>query len=461
MTTGVRLDRGLLPLAVAVLLGAIPVLLDTTIVSVGLNTIRTDLRAPGESVQWVTSSYLLSLALMTPLVGRAADRFGTRAVWLSALTAFGIGSLLCAVAWSLPSLIAFRVVQGMGGAFVLPLAQSILSQAAGPERIGRVSGLIAMPAQVAPILGPVLGGFLVSAVGWRWVFLVNLPVVVIGIFLASKAMASGEHDSRVPIDGVGLLLLPAGLVALIYGLSRADTLAGLAHPATLALLAAGAILLTSFIAYARKAAHPLVDLKLFAKRSFGAAAALIFLHGIAIYGPLYLLPLFYARTLETDPVTIGWLLAPQGFGALLALPLAGFLADRYGPRLVTIGGIVATVAGTLVFTQLSSDPPEIVLGLSLLVRGIGLGSVSLAVITSIYRDVPSPSMPNAATAVAMTQRVGATFGTTIMALLLAIQLNGGTPDKVAYSVAFTVGLILTATTLLLAVLLPARRQRQR
>ncbi|WP_158554065.1 MFS transporter [Micromonospora deserti] len=179
-----RLDPALLKLAGIVLFGAVAALLDTTIISVALDQLGEAFTVPVSTVQWVSTAYLLAMALVIPLTGWCVDRFGAKTTWLSVLTLFLAGSVLCGTAWSAGSLIAFRVVQGLGAGMILPLTQVILAQAAGSRRFGRVMALTAVPGNLIPIVGPVLGGVILNGLSWRWIFLINVPVCLLAIVLA-------------------------------------------------------------------------------------------------------------------------------------------------------------------------------------------------------------------------------------------------------------------------------------
>ncbi|GAA2773706.1 MDR family MFS transporter [Streptomyces lavendulae] len=420
-----RLDRKLLILAGTLLIGAIASLLDSTIVSVALNDISADLHASESALSWVSTSYLLTLALVTPLVGWAVDRFGNKRMWMCALTVFLGGSVLCGLAWSVESLIAFRVVKGIGGGMVLPMVQTILAQAAGPKRFGRVMSLVGIPGQLAPILGPVVGGLIIDAAGWRWIFFVNVPVILVALVLAQRVLPSSAKGGEVKVDRRGIMLLPPGMVALVYGFSRVRDVSQLTDPLTLAVLLAGLVLVAAFCVHSARSADPLVDVALFRSRAFSSSSLLVFLNAVAVYGPLFVLPLFYARYLGYDSSTIGWLLAPQGLGMLVGISAAGWLTDRYDPRLLILGATVLSVAGTVGFTQLSADTDDLLLGVSLGLRGLGLGIVGVSILITAYLDIPSDRIPRGTVMIAVVQRVGASFGTAMVALLLSVNLGSG------------------------------------
>ena len=179
-----RLSPEVKAIAIVVVIGAIMSILDTTIVNVALETLSRDLHSPLATIQWVSTGYLLALATVIPLTGWAAERFGPKRVWMTVVTGFVVSSVLCGLAWSADSLIAFRVLQGLAGGMVMPVGMITLAQAAGPRHMGRVMSVVGVPMLLAPVLGPVLGGVIVQNFSWRWIFFVNLPVGIVGLVLA-------------------------------------------------------------------------------------------------------------------------------------------------------------------------------------------------------------------------------------------------------------------------------------
>src|SRR6476469_4594747 len=212
------------PIAIVVIVGAIMSILDTTIVNVALQTLREDLGASLATIQWVSTGYLLALATVIPLTGWAAERFGPRRVWMTVVAAFVATSALCGVAWSAESLIAFRVLQGLAGGMIMPIGMITLAQEAGPQRIGRVMSVVGVPMLLGPVLGPVIGGLIVTNASWRWIFLVNLPIGIVGLVLAHRLLpperAQGRFEGPGRLDWRGLLMLSPGLGLLVFGLSE-------------------------------------------------------------------------------------------------------------------------------------------------------------------------------------------------------------------------------------------------
>ncbi|WP_214416245.1 MDR family MFS transporter [Sphaerisporangium fuscum] len=439
--------RGLLPLTVTVLTGAMAALLDTTIVAVALDELARDLAAPVTTIQWVTTSYVLAMTAVIPLVGWSVGRFGARAVWLTALGLFLLGSILCGAAWSAGSLIAFRVLQGLGGGMILPVTQLVLARAAGPERLGRVMGKVGFVGQIAPISGPVLGGVLIDGWGWRWVFFVNVPLILVSLAMTWRWFPRDEERDQRHLDLVGLLLLPAGVVALLHALTGLETQAGIGAAALTAV--AGAGLLTAFITRSlRRAEASLLDLRLFADRAFRSGTVMMFVLGVTSWGPMFLLPLYYQRLHNLSALDAGLALAPQTFGIAVASLLVGRYVDRLPPRPLALAGMAAATMGTLPFAFATPDTDTLLLSVALLLRGVGFGVAGLPVSVAVYRTLRPAAIPHATSASTTVQRIGAAAGTALMAVIL--QAGGFAP-------ALTWMFILTASGLVMAASLPGHK----
>src|SRR5262245_23188512 len=226
-STSDRLPRDLVKLALALMLGAIMVALDMTVVNVALQTLVSDFHSSVATIQWVSTAYLLALATVIPVSGWAVERYGARTMWTVSIVLFITGSVLSGLAWSAGSLIAFRALQGLGGGMIIPLIQTILAHAAGPERVGRVMAVIGVPAMLGPVLGPVLGGLIVSDLTWRLIFFINVPICVVALAAARRVvMPDTRRAAAVRLDVAGLALLSPALVAIVYGLSGAATYGG-------------------------------------------------------------------------------------------------------------------------------------------------------------------------------------------------------------------------------------------
>ncbi|MCP2353895.1 EmrB/QacA subfamily drug resistance transporter [Nonomuraea thailandensis] len=412
-----------------VLLGVVMTMLDTTIVNVALGALARDLHTTIASVQWAATGYLLAMSMTVPVTGWAVGRFGVRNVWLASLALFVAGSLLCAAAWSLGSLVVFRVVQGVGGGLLQPVGQLMLAQAAGKERMGRAMGLISVPAMLVPVLGPPLGGLLVQGPGWRWLFLVNVPVCAVALpaafLLLPRESGAGQRQR---LDVPGLALLSPGLAAVIYGLSEVGNGASPLHPALwigLALVAA----------FARRSLRDtsLLDLRLFGDRTFGAAVLALACYSAAMLGFTVLVPLHSQLAAGGTALEAGLLLAPMGIGAALTMPLAGRLTDSRGPRGVAAAGVVLVVASIAGFVLAGGPVPMFALGL-------GHGLVATSVMAAAFRTLEAAAIPAATTLSTITLRLAGPFGVALAAVLLQVLTRAGVAQPFPYTFWVAAGL---------------------
>jgi EmrB/QacA subfamily drug resistance transporter len=458
------LDPAFLKLAVILLTGAMAVMFDTTIVNVAINTLSRDLGASVSTTQWVISAYVLALAMVVPVSGWAMDRFGAKQTWMGALALFAIGSMLSSLAWNIEVLIAFRVIQGIGGGLMLPVLQTLLVNAAGQRNLGRMMSLISLPALLGPILGPVIGGLIISQLPWRWIFWVNLPLCAAALVMAWRGLAPTAPRKSSSLDVVGLALLSPGIAAVIYGLSQAGNHGGFGDSAVLLPVALGAVLLAGFVGHALTSKRPpLLDLRLFAVRSFTASNVLLFLSGVSVYGAMLLLPLYEQQVRGQSALAAGLLLAPQGLGMLLTRGYAGKLTDHIGARSIVLGGFLLTMAGTLAYTQAGVNTNELLLGASLVVRGAGLGAVTIPIMAAAYLGLKPNQVPHASIATRITMQLGGAFGAAVFALILQTQLAaqaaGGLVGRAAaFDNAFWWSIGLTALAIIPALLLPGTKE---
>ena len=451
-----RLDPALWKLAGVLLVGAMAALLDTTIVNVAVDHLSHALDAPVSTAQWVASAYLLSTASVIPVTGWAVDRFGQRATWMMALGLFGLGSLLCATAWSIESLIAFRVITGLGSGMVLPLVMTVLVQAAGPQRLGRAIGLLSVPIQIAPAMGPVLGGLVLDSLGWRWIFLVSIPLVVLAMILGVRGVERGDPRASEWLDVLGLALLSPGIATMLYGLS----VLGDVRFAPV-FVGVGLLLIAGFAVHSLRRRSggpaPVIDLRLFGDVLFRLGAMLMFVFGLCIWAGMFLLPLFFQQVQGTSALTAGLLMAPMAAGVALVNLFVGPIADRSGPRYLVVGGLLVGAVATAPFALAGPDTSQTLLASAMFVRGLGLGTAMVPMLATAYRRLPSDQVPRASSALNVTQRLGAAVGTAALALLLSSLLAGGTVPASAFRSTFWWMTGLTALALIPAMFLPKAR----
>jgi EmrB/QacA subfamily drug resistance transporter len=453
-----RLDRSVLILAGVVVLGAIMTVLDLTIVNVAIPTLRRDFDASIATIQWVLTGYMLAFASVIPLTGWASERFGAKRVWLASLLLFMLGSTLAGAAWSIESLIGFRVLQGLGAGMILPVGQTILAQAAGPQRMGRVMALIGVPMLLAPIFGPVLGGAIVDGWSWRVIFFINLPVGAAAVVAAVRLLPEARPQLGQKLDLRGLALLSPGIAVFLYGMAEAGKRGGFENTVTIVAAATGLALVAAFVWHARsRGKTALIDVSLFTRRSFATPAAANFLLPMALFGSLILLPLYYQTVRHEHPLEVGLLLVPQGVGAALVMPLAGYLTDKIGARLVVAVGVVVATVGALAFTQIGSDTSYIYLAAALFLLGVGAGSTIMPSMAAAFQALSREETPRATSALNAVQRIAGAIGTALFAVVLQREIaSNPTAPADAFGTTFWVAVALIAACLVPALLLPRR-----
>jgi EmrB/QacA subfamily drug resistance transporter len=420
------LEWPLVRLALVIVLGGVAPLVDTTIVNVALPTFAADFHVGTTAVQWVTTGYLLAMGLTIPVTSWATARLGAARLWLLGLTGFLVGSALSGLAWDLASLIAFRVVQGVGAGVMLPVLQTILVRAAGPTKTARVLTIVMLVSVIAPIAGPLVGGAIVNGGSWRWLFAINVPLCLAAITLARRYVPRDPADRTAKLDLPGLLLLAPAVVALLSGVYLW-----------------GALLLAGFVWWsARKGDRALIPVRLFTNRAFSASAAVLFLSGLALYGALFLIPLYFQQQRGLDALTAGLVLALQGVGSLLTRWVGG-VVDRIGARTITVVGIALCAAATVPLALAGPSTSYVLLGAALVVRGGALSVANIAITSAAFTHLPGADVPSGSAVVRLLQQLGGSTGT---ALLASVAADG------TYHAAFTWSIALTAGALVPAVL---------
>ena len=464
-----KLDPKVVRLIVILLLGAIPSLLDTTIVNVAIDTVGRDLHTTVATIQWVITGYLLSFGMVIPLSGWALARFGGRATWLTSLTLFLAGSVLSGAAWNIGSLIGFRVLQGIGGGMLLPVLTTLITQAAGGRQLGRLMASVSLPVAVVPILGPVISGLIITNTSWRWIFYVNVPICLAGLVLAWRGLpgrrrqdGAVSQNRQAKLDVLGLALLCPALAGLLYGLAQVSSAGGFGHARVFVPISAGLALLAGFVAHAlRMSGVPLVDLRLFRSRGFAGASSLMFLAGLSIYGAMLLLPLYFQQARGASALDAGLLLVPQGVGSILPRTIVGKLTDRLGSRPVSLAGIVLAAIGTVPFALAGPHTSEVLLAAALVVRGAGLGAATIALMAGAFQGLARDELPHASSTTRIMQQVGGAFGAAVLVVILASQAAahasaGAAGLAVAFGHTFWWCVGFTAVAVLPALLLPGR-----
>lgn len=446
---------------IALIVGGVAAILDSTMVTLAIHPLAVDLHSTAGTLQWITTGYLLAMAVAISITGWAENHWGGKRVWMFALTLFVVGSVLCACAWNDVSLITFRVVQGFGGGLIFPLMQTLAVRAAGGRPNPRLMAVVSLPMALGPILGPVIGGVILNSLDWRWMFLVNVPLIAVGLVLAWRFLATdrpGRSSPRARLDVVGLLLLAPALAGILLGLSQLSEDGGLAHAGVLVPLIAGVVLLIAFIIWAARPGNrePIVDVRLLRLRSLGSSSAVLFTAGAVVYSAMFLLPLYFQMLRGDSVLQAGLLLIPQGVGALAARFGVGNLVERFGARVVTIASFLLTAVATVPFAFAGTDTNLWWLGFVLLARGLGVGAVLIPSMSVAYQDVPDTAIQHATMNTRIVQQVGASFGTAIVAVVLQSLLDGGATN--AFQGAFWCAAGIALVALVPALALPGLKR---
>jgi EmrB/QacA subfamily drug resistance transporter len=442
--------------AIVAVIGPFMTQVDSTVVNVSLSAISHALDSSIATAQWIVSGYLLAMTLMLPLNGWLVDRIGAKRLYLIGFSSFTLASILCGASRTIDELICARVLQGLTGGLLAPMTQMMIARVAG-KNMARVMGYAALPILLGPILGPVLAGAVLARTTWSWLFYLNVPVGILGVGLAALLLPGdvlASHRRR--FDFVGFALISPGLVALIYGLQNAASSDGRW------LLLAGCVLLAGFLLHSiRKGSSGLIDVRIFAGRTFSVAAATQFFANGVMFGRQLVVPLYLIAGCGLSAAHAGWLIASTGVGMMCSFPLMGFLTERFGCRKVAAGGALVAFLSTLTFLWMAEHQFSATWTvISLFLAGAGQGTISIPSISAAYSSIPKAKLPVANTALNIAQRISGPMATTLLAVVISLTTHSprnAEPQEFLITFAMLSGLHLLA--FIAAALLPLRIQR--
>ena len=433
--------------------------LDAQVITTAFATIRRDLGASVEMLQWTVNSYNLAFAVLLLTGAALGDRFGRRRMFAAGIFLFALASAACALSGSAEALIAARSVQGAGAALVMPLAMAILGAAFAREERARALGIFSGVTGFALIVGPAIGGFITENFGWRWIFWINLPIgaIAIGLLLARLRESFGP---KVALAIPGLAIVAAAALSLVWGLMRGNA-SGWSSAQVIASLAAGPLFAVAFVVWELRKPAPMVPMRLFASRAFSSGIAASILFYAAMYGVLFLLPQFLQTALGYGPLGAGQRLLPWTATLFVTAPVAGAAVNRFGERrLVVLGlsmqaiglGWIATIVGPSVAYSSLIAP--------LVLAGVGVSMAMPAAQNTIMGSVAVAEMGKASGVFNMARFLGGMFG--IAALVAVFSANGSADTPAAFSSGFAAAMMLAAALSLLGAVagmwLPARRR---
>lgn len=414
--------RGLI--TVAIMLATIMQVLDTTIANVALPSMTGDLGASADTINWVLTSYIVAAAIMTPVTGWLADRFGRKELFIGAVIGFTIMSMACGLAWSLESIVAFRVMQGLFGAAIVPLSQTFLLDINPKERHGSAMALWGAGIMVGPIIGPTLGGWLTESFNWRWVFFINLPVGIIAVLGMAAYLPAIAKRVR-GFDFFGFAMLSLGVGALQLMLDRGgevDWFSAIEIWIELGLTITG---FWVFIVHTLTAEHPFIDPKIFVDRNFVTGLVFIFVIGIILLASLALLPPMLSRIFGYPVITTGIIMAPRGVGTMISMIVVGRIIQKVDPRYLVVIGLLLTAYSLYVMTGFTPQMDNYLIIETGIVQGLGLGLVFVPLSTVAFATLDPRFRTDAASLFSLVRNLGSSIGISIVTVVLSrnIQVN--------------------------------------
>ncbi len=424
-----EIDGAVLKIAGVVVLGAIMSILDITVVNVALPTFQDEFGSADSPISyshvaWTVTAYTLALATVIPLTGWAADRFGTKRLYMTAIFLFTAGSALCATATSIDMLIGFRVLQGLGGGMLMPLGMTIMTRAAGPKRMGRLMAILGVPMLLGPILGPILGGWLIQVASWHWIFLINLPLGIAALIYANFALPKDTPHRSESLDLLGVALMSPGLALFLFGVSSLPSEGGdFGAPRVWVSMLVGVLLMGAFVWHSFRPEHPLLDLRLFRDRNLTVSIVTMFLFAAAFFGGLLLVPTYFQQIRGESTLHAGLLVAPQGLGAMVTMPIAGRLVDKIPVGRIIPVGLALIIVGMFGLTQITENTSYGLIIAMLVVMGFGMGATMMPLFTTALRTLSGAQIARGSTLLNITQQIASSVGVATMSVILTNQLN--------------------------------------
>jgi DHA2 family multidrug resistance protein len=402
---------------IVVIVGSFMVMLDTTVVNIALPRIITVFGADVHSTQYVLTGYMLALAVIMPATGYLTDTFGTKRIYLLSMLFFTLGSALCAGAWNVPSLVLFRLLQGLGGGMLMPIGMTIIFKVVPPEQRGMVSGVFGLPLLLAPVIGPTLGGYIVEYIDWRFIFTLNLPVGALGLLLGVTLLRETETRSDLRPDVKGFILSGIAFGSLLYALSEAPT-DGWDAPYIVVLLALGSAALVGWTWVELTEEQPLVELKVFRIATYTLATMVNFIITLGLFSSMFLLPIFFQNFRGLGAMETGLLMVPQALASAVMLPISGRLFDKIGPRPLIVTGLLLMAYSTWKLSFLDLSTPDDTVREILIMRGLSMGLITMPAMTVAMNSIPPHLIARSSSLTNVLRQVFGSFGTAIFATLL-------------------------------------------
>ncbi|QIW80740.1 MDR family MFS transporter [Bacillus tequilensis] len=461
------IPKEILMAAWAIALGAIAPMLDSTMVNIAIDKLNQDFSTTLDTIQWSITGYVLALAIAVPVSGWLMNKFNGKKILIGAVIAFGVISVFTGISWDISSFILFRLLQGFSAGIITPLMSTLLVKTAGPENIGKVMAIVSTPMILGPILGPVIGGFIVQAASWHWIFFINVFIVMIAAPLMMKTLPNFEpfnKDSKLDIFGIIDLSLMSA--ALIYGITKAADHASFNNSETILWAGVGLALAVIYIVYNRiRKNQTVLPLNLFAHKNFLASSIGLLLANIAVMGPMLILPLFFQNFGgHFTAIEAALALIPQGVGMLVTRPMIGKMIDKIGAKYVVMVSLVLSLIGSIPLIFITDKTSMIWISIILFIRGTSFGGIMLPLTSDAYTGLDSKQLPEAGVGINIIENLGSSFGTAVIATVVATVMQGLQPTIAnglkGYHAGFLVSTIVLAVLFIPSLFLTHKKHAQ-
>jgi DHA2 family multidrug resistance protein len=407
-------------ITITVMAAALMAMIDISIVNVALSDIRASFGTPIDQIGWVSTGYMMANIVVIPMTGWLQRRFGFRRYFSVSVLLFTFASALCGLAWSLPALVVFRILQGMGGGAIIPTSQAILFARYPRAQHGMAAALIGLGAITGPLLGPTIGGYMIEWASWHWIFLVNVPIGLLVAFVIPRVLKEpGFVPDKARIDSTGIGLLAIGMASLQYVLEEGNREGWGDSTLILVLGGVAAIALVTFIVHELEHPNPVVDLRVFKNRNYSAGTGLNFLLGLAVFGASYLFSLYCGAVMHYAALDIGRVFLLAGMSQIFLMPVLGKMANRLDPRYLLVFGVGMTTLSQWLAAHLTADAGFADLVLPNLVRSLGLVFVFIPVSVAALSDLSVEQRGNATGLFNLTRELGGSLGTAWMGKVIA------------------------------------------
>jgi EmrB/QacA subfamily drug resistance transporter len=431
--------RSIIAPLLAVIIGMIMVILDSTIVNVALPGLVKTFNSSLSTMQWTITGYTLALSAVIPLAGWMTDRFGAKRIFLITISFFTLGSLLCSIAQTPEQLIIFRIIQGIGGGMVAPIGMAMIFRLAPPGKMGAVMGMLGIPMILAPAFGPMLSGWLIEFATWHWIFLINLPIGIIGVIVGIRYLPKVERKSVPSLDIIGMILGPIAFASLAYGVSEGGRVSWTSTEALTGLIVGGVALLLFIIVELRQK-QPLLELRVFGSSDFTRGIVIAWIAQIAMFGAMVLIPYFLQNIRGYTPFNTGVIMLPQALAAGIFMPIGGRLFDKIGARPLVVTGLSVITAALFLLSQITVDTKLFMVMLPLGMIGAGMGLSMMAVNTHVLQAAPRRLVSRVTPLTTAAQQVMVSFAVAGLTGYLTtriadhIQINGAAGNPIEASV---------------------------